>query len=150
MDVILTKDVKNQGKKGDVIDVSDGYARNFLFPRGLAKEATEGYVKEIKARKKAEKRKEMEQIEEAKELKEQLEGLVVEIKKTAGEHDKLFGSVTKQDIADKLKVDHGLEIDKKLIDLEDNIKNLGVTTVEVKLFQDVSADLKVKVINEEE
>ncbi|MDR5658879.1 50S ribosomal protein L9 [Serpentinicella sp. ANB-PHB4] len=145
MKIILNKDVKDLGKKGEVVNTSDGYARNFLFPRKLAVEATPQNLKKLEQDKKAQNEKEKAILEEAKALGKKLEEIEVEIKTKAGEGGRLFGSVTSKDISDKAKKISGVKLDKRKINLPDPIKTLGVTNVEVKLHPEVTATLKVHV-----
>lgn len=148
MKVILKQDVKSLGKKEDLVNVSDGYARNFLFPRGLAAEATASNVNEMNTKKAAEKSKKDRELAQAKELGKKIAGITVIIKSKSGENGKLFGSITSKDISDKLKSDFGFDIDKKKIVLPDPIKALGTTEVDVKLYPEVSAKLTVKTVQE--
>lgn len=145
MIVILTKDVKGTGKAGEVVKVSDGYARNMLIPRGLAKEATEGNVKSLEKQKKIMAEKQAAEKEKAAGLAEKLESLSVEIVTKGGENGRLFGSITSKDISDALKDQHGITIDKKKIVLDTPIKETGEQIVKVKVYPEISADLKVKV-----
>ncbi|KRQ85971.1 50S ribosomal protein L9 [Caloramator mitchellensis] len=145
MKVILNADVKGVGKKGDVVNVSDGYARNFLFPRNLAIEATEGSLRQVQAQKAMEEQKKKEELQKAKELAKKISELTVELTVKAGENGKLFGSITSKDIAEQLKKQHGIEIDKKKIELDDAIKMAGVYNVEIKVYPEVSAKLKVNI-----
>lgn len=145
MIVILTQDVKGKGKAGDVIKVSDGYARNMLLPKGLAKEATQGNVRSLEKQKALAEEKREEQKAAAKKQAERLEKVTLNIVTKGGESGKLFGSITSKDIADALEQQEQIRIDKKKIDLPAPIKQTGVHKVTVKLFQDVSANLKVKV-----
>ncbi len=148
MKVILLKDVKGLGKEGDLVEVKDGYARNFLFPKGVVVEATKGNLKEWKNRKKAEESKEKAEYEEALKLKEKLDNVQVQLKGKAGEEGKLFGSITSKDIANALKKQHNVNIDKRKIDMKDNIKTLGTTVVGVKVYPDIVADIRVNVVQE--
>ena len=145
MIVILTKDVKGTGKAGEVVKVSDGYARNQLIPKGFAKEATQGNVRNLEKQKALAEEKRAAQKEAATKQAEELEKVTIEIKTKGGENGKLFGSITSKDIAEALEEQHGLKIDKKKIDLQAPIKQTGVTTVSVKLFPEVAAKVKVKV-----
>ena len=145
MIVILLKDVKGTGKAGDVVKVSDGYARNQLIPKGFAKEATQGNVRNLEKQKALAEEKKAAQKEAAAKQAEELEKVTIEIKTKGGEHGKLFGSITSKDIAEALEEQYGLKIDKKKIDLPSPIKQTGVTKVTVKLFQEVAAKVKVKV-----
>ena len=145
MIVILLKDVKGTGKAGDVVKVSDGYARNQLIPKGFAKEATQGNVRNLEKQKALAEEKKAAQKEAAAKQAEELEKVTIEIKTKGGENGKLFGSITSKDIAEALEEQYGLKIDKKKIDLPSPIKQTGVTKVTVKLFQEVAAKVKVKV-----
>lgn len=144
MKVILTEDVKKLGSKGDVVDVADGYARNYLFPRGMAAEATKGKMKEIKEQEAKKERLESEKREEAKKLKSKIESEKFVLKVKAGEQGRLFGSVNTKDIAEAA-AEKGYDIDKRKIELNDSIKNLGVHNVGVKLYDDITAELKIDV-----
>lgn len=146
MKVILLKDVKNIGKEGQVVNVADGYGRNYLIPRGLAKVATEGGLTNLQHQKELAKKKADQKIKTAQELKAELEANPLEIKVKAGEAGRLFGSVTSGDIADQLKKKTQLNLDKRKIELKENIKVLGVHMVNIKLHKDVTATLKVKVV----
>lgn len=145
MIVILTKDVKGTGKAGEVVKVSDGYARNMLLPKGLAREATEGNVRSLEKQKAIAEEKRQEQKAAAEKQAEKLEKIVVTVETKGGENGKLFGSITSKDIADALEKQEGISLDKKKIVMDGPIKQAGETTVMVKLFQDVSAEMKVKV-----
>lgn len=146
MQVILLKDVKGLGKKGDIVKAKDGYARNFLFPKGLAKEATKGNVKVLEEQKTADKLRKQQELKEAQELSEQISKLTVKIISKAGDNGKLFGSITSKEIASELKKQHKIEIDKRKINLSGNIKTLGTTIVDVKVYPGVVAKLKVDVV----
>jgi len=145
MKVIFLKDVKGKGKKGEIKNVADGYAQNFLFKQGLAIEATPVNLKALEAQKNKEKRQAEEELAKAKQLKEQLEKLTVELFAKAGEGGRLFGSITSKQIAEALQAQHGVKIDKRKIELEDAIRALGYTNVPVKLHPEVTATLKVHV-----
>ena len=145
MIVILTKDVKGTGKAGEVVKVNDGYARNMLIPKGLAKEATQGNIRSLEKQKAIADQKWQEQKEKAQEQAKSLEKIVLKIKGKGGDSGKLFGSITSMDIAEALKEQEGIEIDKKKIEMDGPIKQAGDSTVTLKLFQDVSAKLKVNV-----
>ena len=145
MKVILKQDFKNLGKKDQRIDVNDGYARNFLLPKGIAVEATTEKKNEAKSKQKAaEHRKEVE-LEEAKALAKKISELTVVVTSKAGGSGKLFGSITAKDIVSELEKQHKVSIDKKMLVLPEPIKTLGVTEVEVKVYAGVSGKLKVKV-----
>lgn len=145
MVVILIKDVKGTGKAGDVVKVSDGYARNMLLPRGLAKEATEGNIRNLEKQKAIAAEKLEEEKVAAKELAEKLEKITVKIKTKGGDTGKLFGSITSKDISEALEKQENIRIDKKKIELSGPIKQAGDVTVTVKLFTEISAELKVSV-----
>lgn len=145
MIVILLKDVKGKGKAGDVVKVNDGYARNMLLPRGLAQEATEGNIRNLEKQKAIAAEKRAADEAKAKEDKAKLEELTLEIKSKGGDSGKLFGSITSKDIADALEAQEGIKIDKKKIDMSSPIKTAGESTVTIKLFTNVSAELKVHV-----
>ncbi|MCK4259401.1 MAG: 50S ribosomal protein L9 [Halanaerobiales bacterium] len=145
MKVILLKNVKNVGKEGQVLNVTDGYGRNYLIPRGLAKEATEGSLADLKHIQKITEKKKEKELKEAQKLKKQLEETVLEIKVKAGSGGRLFGSVTNSDIAGVLKK-KGYKVDKRKIQLKENIKELGEHTVIIKLHSDVIASIEVKVM----
>lgn len=145
MKVILLKDVKGQGKKGEVKDVAEGYARNFLFKNKLAVEATPGNLKALEAQKRKSAQKEQEQKEKAIKLKDELAELTLEMKAKAGEGGRLFGSITSKQIAEKLEKDYGHKIDRRKIELDEPIRSLGYTTVPVKLHPEVSGSIKIHV-----
>ena len=146
MKIILLKDVKGLGKEAELVNAKDGYARNFLFPRDLAIEATPGNRKKWEERKKVEKTKEKEEQKESLKLKEKIEGLTVELKGKAGEGGRLFGSITSKDISDALNKDYNIKIDRRKIELKDNIKAIGTTQVEIRVYPEITASLKIKVI----
>lgn len=146
MKVILLQDVKSVGKKGDVINAKDGYARNFLFPKKLAKEATEGNIKVLEEQKTSKKLKQDQELKQAKELAEKISNLTVKIVSKAGDNGKLFGSITSKDIADELNKQHKINVDKRKISMDGTIKTLGTTSVEVKVYPKVSSSLKVEVV----
>ncbi len=148
MKVILKQDVKGLGKKENMLEVSDGYARNFLLPKGLAVEASATNMNIMKTKNDAEKSKKDRELANAKALAEKIKAVTVVIKAKAGENGKLFGSITNKEIAERLKNDFKLEIDKKKIVMEDAIKSRGTTEVEIKIYPEVSAKLTVKVETE--
>lgn len=148
MKVILLDDVKGLGKKGDLVNAKDGYARNFLFPKNLAIEATEGNLKALKEKKKSEAIKKEEEYKKALELKKKLDESTVEIKGKAGDGGRLFGSITSKDIAEALQKQYKVKIDKRKIVLDENIKTIGTTIVDVKIYPEVVAKLRVKVVEE--
>ena len=145
MIVILLKDVKGKGKAGDVVKVNDGYARNMLLPRRLAQEATEGNIRNLEKQKAIAAEKRAAEEAKAREDKAKLEEITLEIKSKGGDSGKLFGSITSKDIADVLEAQEGIRIDKKKIEMPSPIKAAGKSTVTIKLFTNVSAELKVHV-----
>ena len=145
MIVILMKDVKGSGKAGDVVKVSDGYARNMLLPKGLAKEATEGNIRSLEKQKAIAAEKLEEQKAAAKEMAAKLEKITLKIESKGGDSGKLFGSITSKDIAEALEKQEGMKIDKKKIEMKTPIKQAGETEVTLKLFTEISAKLKVSV-----
>lgn len=142
MKVILMQDVKGQGKKGQTVNVSDGYARNFLLPKGLAVEATNAAINDMKGKDEAFAYKKQTELNEAKEMQEKLSKISVSLSAKAGSNGKLFGSVTNKDIAEGLLSQHHIKIDKRRFDMED-IKQSGTYEVSVKLYPDVIGKLKV-------
>ncbi|OLN33994.1 50S ribosomal protein L9 [Desulfosporosinus metallidurans] len=145
MKVILQADVKGTGKKGQVYEVADGYARNFLFPKKLAIEATTGNIQDISHKKAVEDRRKVKEKEDALELAGKLNALQIEVKTKTGEGGRLFGSVTSKEIAAALKKQHGVEVDKRKLDLKEPIKALGSYEVHVKVHPEVNAKLQVHV-----
>lgn len=148
MKVILKKDVKSLGKAGDIVNVSDGHARNYLIPRGLATEATEGNIIALSSAKKQEEQLKAKEQKKAEELRKFLAQLVLEIRHPAGGQHKLFGSVGSKDIQQALER-HGIYVDRKAILLEDNIRIPGEYPIKVKLGAGYTAEIKVLVIPEE-
>lgn len=146
MKVILKQDIKGVGKKDQIIEAADGYARNYLFPKDLAVEATSGNLTKLNEKKTSEKHKKELEKEHAEELKQKIEKLVLEIKVKAGENGKIFGGVSSKEIAEHLKLNCQIDIDKKKIVLNETIKMLGVTVVEIKLYEGIAAKLNVNVI----
>ncbi|MEC0371162.1 50S ribosomal protein L9 [Paenibacillus chibensis] len=147
MKVIFLKDVKGQGKKGQVKEVSEGYASNFLLPRGLARLATDGNMKTLENQSAAEQRRKEQEKEEAQQLGKKLEDMMVQLKAKAGEGGRLFGAITSKQIAESL-AELGVKVDKRKIELEEPIRHLGVTQMTVKLHPEVKATLKVQVTEE--
>ena len=145
MKVILLKDVKGTGVKGDVVNISDGYARNFLFPKGLAVEATKSNLNELKNKERAQQKRIEQEKQEARELAKKISDITLVIKAKSGENGKLFGSVTNKEIAQELKKQHNITIDRKKIVLDEPIKQLGQMELEVKLYPEISGKLTVKV-----
>lgn len=147
MKVIFLKDVKGQGKKGEVKEVSEGYAQNFLMPRGLVRPATEGNVKTLEQQAASELKRKAQEKEEAIQLGKKLEEMTVQLKAKAGEGGRLFGAITSKQVAEALeKV--GVKLDKRKIEMHDPIRTLGVTQVPVKLHPEVKSTLKVHVTEE--
>lgn len=144
MKVILLADVKGKGKKGELCQVSDGYARNFLFPKNLAVEADSAAMSELKNREASKEHHKKEEIAAANATAKELEGKTVVIKAKAGSAGRLFGSVTSKDVAVEIKNQLGIEIDRKKMNLAD-IKNFGEYTAEIKLYVGISAKITVKV-----
>lgn len=145
MKVILLKDVKGLGKAGDLVKAKTGYARNFLLPKGDALEATPGNLERWKKDQEELAKKEETEHREALELKEKIEEITVVLEGKAGEGGRLFGSITSKDIGDALKNQHKIEVDRRKIELKDNIKTLGVTEVNVRVYAEITAKLKVDV-----
>lgn len=144
MDVILNADVKGLGKKGELVKTSDGYARNFLFPRNLAVEANAQAMTELKNREQSKQHKINVATQQAKDAAEKLEGKTIKLTAKAGKNGKLFGSVTSKEIAEKIKAQFSIDIDKRKVSVED-IKNFGTYTAEVKLYTGISAKVFVQV-----
>lgn len=145
MKVIFLKDVKGKGKKGEVKNVADGYAHNFLLKQNLAIEATSGNIKALEAKKDSEKKEAAKELAQSEKLKEEIEKITVQFTAKAGEGGRLFGSITSKQIAEELKKAHSIKIDKRKIDLPDGIRVLGYTNVPIKLHPDVIATVKVQV-----
>lgn len=144
MKVILLKDVKGTGKAGELKEVSDGYAKNFLFKKNLAIEGTKGNVNDLNQKKAAKEHGDKVAVAEAKEVKEQLKQKGIVMKAKAGE-GKLFGSITSKDISDQIKKELNIDVDKRKILLKEPIKELGTTVVEIKLHSRVTAELRVTI-----
>lgn len=148
MKVILLQDVKSLGKKGEIVEVSDGYARNFVLPKKLGAEANSKNMNDLKLQKANAEKIAKEQLEAAQELAKVLETKEVVVKMKSGEGGKTFGSISSKEIAEEAKKQCGLELDKKKIQLPEAIKSLGVFEVGVKLHTKVTGRLKVKVVEE--
>ena len=148
MKVILLQDVKPHGKKGDVVEINDGYARNYILPKKLGVEANAANANDLKLQKANQEKIAAKQLADAKELATKLEQIKVVLKIKTGEGGKTFGSITAKEIAAELKKQHNLDIDKKKIVVADPIKSVGSFTVTVKLHTQVSADLSVNVDSE--
>ena len=149
MEIILREDVDKLGSSGDIVEVADGYGRNYLIPRGYAVEATESQKKRLKHEIERAKKRKAERTEEAQELKTKLEAERFIFPVKAGENGKLFGSVTTKDIGEAA-ANEGYELDRRNISLDENIKELGVHKVPVKLFDDIYANLIVEVVEAQE
>lgn len=147
MKVILNQDIKGQGKKGQMVEVSDGYARNYLLPKKLAKEATKENINVMQGQKESEEFRKKKELEEAQEIAKRMETLTVKLSAKAGENGKLFGSITSKDVAEALTMQHHIKLDKKKFVLPDGIKTLGTTEVDVKIHTGVTGKLKVQVEN---
>lgn len=145
MKVILLKDIKGTGKKGDLINASDGHARNFLIPRGLAKVATDGNVSQLKHQQESHDKRKAEELDEAKALAAKIEAITIKFKVKSGDGGKLFGSITTKDIASELSKNHKIKIDKKKFVLENPIKTVGSIKVKVKVYPSVTAKLSVDI-----
>lgn len=148
MKVILQADIKGKGKKGQVMDVSDGYARNYLLPRKLAVPADTGNLNILKQQEAAQKAKRDKERSDALEIAERLKSCVIIVPAKAGSEGRLFGSVTSQDISEALSKQHGIEIDRHKITIDENIKQFGTFEIKAKLFADVTATLFVTVKEE--
>jgi len=145
MKVILMQDVKSQGKKGDLINVSDGYANNFLLKKGLAKLATKQAINELEGKKGAEQFRRNQEELKAQNIAERMKEITVKLTAKAGKEGKLFGSVTSKDVAEALKAQYNIEVDKRKIDLPDGIKSCGTRDVKVTLYQGVVGTFRVQV-----
>lgn len=148
MKVILKEDIKGVGKKDQVINASDGYARNFLFPKKLAVEANAENMSKLKAKQDSNAFKKSQEKEEAERIAEKLSKILVKIKVKAGTNGKIFGGVSSKEIAENLEVQYQIKVDKKKIDLKDTIKTLGTFTVDIKLFEGVIGKVKLNVVSE--
>ncbi len=146
MKVILLDNVKGVGKKDEIINANDGYARNFLLPKKLAVEANNSNLAKLKSKQDSSAFKKEEERKKAIEIKEKLSDITLQISVKAGENGKIFGGVTSKEISEKLKTDYKIELDKKKIDIKDTIKMVGLFTVDLKLFEGVVGKLKVNVI----
>src|SRR5471030_505888 len=148
MKVILLQDVKKVGNKGDVIEASDGYARNFLFPRKLAQEASDSNMHILNNKKENERKEKLAKLEAAQELARWLKGKEITIKAKVGENGRLFGAITSKDVAELIKEQYKIEIDKKKIVI-DSIKLVGGYDIEVKLYPEVSTKMKIIIVPKE-
>jgi len=148
MKIILKQNLEKIGQVGDVVEVSDGFARNFLIPRGKAISFTAGNFKQIEYLKKREIEQREGELKEVKELAEKINNISLEIKVKAGEEGKLFGSVTSKDIVETLLKEHGIELDKKKLNLKESLKKLGVHIVPVNLYKDIAPEIKINLISD--
>lgn len=146
MKVILKVDVKGTGKKGETIEVSDGYARNFLFPRKMAVEASAGAVKSLEEERNVQIRRQERIVSDLKALRDQLDGRAVSVPAKSGENGRLFGSITNKDVADALSKLLGKEFDRRLIDLSMPIKSLGTYEVTIKFGHNISGMVSVEIV----
>ena len=145
MKVVLLKDVKNIGKRDEILNVSDGYARNFLFPQKLAVEAKPGTLKEIEKKRAAQEAREAEALAEAKARADSLKGRVIELKIKCGSQGRLYGSVTTAEVAEALEKQHGVKVDKRKIDIGEPIRETGIRTISVWLHSGVTTPMKLDV-----
>ena len=148
MKVILLDNIKGVGKKDEIINAADGYARNYLFPKKLAVEANSENLSKLNNKKEAVSFKKNVEKKNAEELAQRLKGIMLKVKVKTGENGKIFGGVTAKEISDNLRVQYDLNIDKKKIELKETIKTLGEFNVNIKLFEGVTGNLKVNVISE--
>ncbi len=148
MKVILLDNIKGVGKKDEIINASDGYARNYLLPKKLAVEANAENMSKLNNKKEAANYKKDQEKQNAEELAKKLKGIMLKIKVKAGENGKIFGGVTSKEISENLKSQYNFVVDKKKIELKDTIKTLGSFNVSIKLFEGITADLRVEVISE--
>ena len=148
MKVILLEDIKGVGKKDEVINSSDGYARNYLFPKKLAVEASKENMAKLQAKQESRQFRKDQEKEEAMKIASKLKEIIVTIKVKAGENGKIFGGVTAKEIAENLNKEHKIVVDKKKIMLKETIKTLGVYPVEIKLYEGVIGNVKVKIVEE--
>lgn len=148
MKVILCADIKNVGKKDQVINASDGYARNFLFPKKLAVPADKENMNKLQAKQEAKQYKKNLELEDAKKIAEKINQITLKIKTKSGDNGKIFGSITSKEIVQNLEEQFKIVVDKKKVNLKEPIKSLGTTIVELKLFEGVNAKLKVMIVSE--
>ena len=147
MKVILKADIKGVGKKDQVINASDGYARNFLFPKNLAVEANAENMSKLKAKQDSNAFKKSQEKEEAQKIADKLSKILMKVQVKAGENGKIFGGVTAKEISEELNKQYQVKIDKKKIDLKETIKNLGTFTIDAKLYEGVIGKIKIKIIS---
>ena len=147
MKVILKADIKGVGKKDQVINASDGYARHFLFPKNLAVEANAENMSKLKAKQDSNAFKKSQEKEEAQKIADKLSKILMKVQVKAGENGKIFGGVSSKEIAENLEKQYNIKVDKKKIDLKETIKTLGMFTIEIKLYEGVIGKLKIDVIS---
>ncbi len=148
MKVILLTDIKGVGRKDEIINASDGYARNFLFPKKMAVEANKENLSKLKDRENSKQYKKDQDREKAQKLAKQISKIMIKVKVKVGESGKIFGGVSSKEITDILRKEHNIEIDKKKVELKEAIKVLGITNVKIRLYEGVYANLKVDLISE--
>ncbi len=145
MKVILKQDIRGVGKKDQIINAADGYARNFLFPKGLAVPADSTNMSNLKSKEESNAYKKSQELQKSKEIAEKLNSLTLKLKAKVGDNGKLFGGITSKEISEALKKDCNIDVDKKKIVLQEAIKQIGITKVQIKLYEGVTANLKVLV-----
>lgn len=148
MKVILKQDIKGVGKKDQIINANDGYARNYLFPKNLAVPADKGNITNLQSKKASEEHRKALEKEAAIETKKKIEGILLKLPVKSGENGKVFGSVTSKEIGENLEKQYSIKVDKKKIDLQEPIKVLGMFNIEIKLYDGVIAKLKINVISQ--
>lgn len=148
MKVILLQDIKGVGKKDEIINASDGYARNFLLPKKMAVEADKNNLNKLNVKKENEKQRKQNELENAKEIAEKMKTITLKIKAKSGENGKIFGGITSKEIAENLKKQYNINVDKKKISIQETIKMLGNYFVEIKLHEGITAKLAISIINE--
>ena len=146
MKVILLENVKGVGKKDEIINANDGYARNFLLPKKLAVEANNQNLAKLKSKQESNEHKKMTEKQEAEDFAKKLEKIILKIQVKAGENGKIFGGVTAKEIAEQLQKQHNFKVDKKKIDLKETIKQTGMFNIDLKLYEGVNAKLKIHII----
>ena len=146
MKVILLENVKGVGKKDEIINANDGYARNFLLPKKLAVEANNENMSKLKSKQQSNEHKKMTEKQNAEDLAKKLEKIILKIQVKTGENGKIFGGVTAKEIAEQLQKQHNFKVDKKKIDLKETIKQTGMFTIDLKLYEGVNAKLKIHII----
>ncbi len=145
MKVILLQDVAGTGKKNDIVNVSPGYARNYLLPRKWAMEATPAAVREVERRNEQDRQKEQERLQEAEDIARALKGKVVVLKAKCGEKGRLYGSITSQEIAEALHQQHGVELDRRKLEVGETIRTLGEYDIQVGLYTGIKAPMKLRI-----